>query len=469
MNALQAAPLASSLKIGYLPTHGVSKRGVLVIAVALLFGYCALFVKDAAAQSTDETQTQHLLAIVGPLYAFEMIDIISSFPATYQATPASHVSNAGSDVESYAREMDDSDWLFFGQGHSAFVEREVSTATSGKIDYDIEAQSYYVGADYTRSRGDASFGLLFASQRSEGERRLGATQTDSNINFNSLIPYVNIRFRTLDVWALMGSGLGDIAYSGQAGGKTDTDIQITAFGIKNQILSLPQFNLGMKIGLNMVRLSTVSTKVAANRAHLVIVADYHCVPALYQVLKTYAELGGRMDYGDDSVDTGSALNIKFGATYHHLKSRIGIGVEGRWQVDEQDGSSNLLSWGTGAKFYMRPDALGRGLSLAWRPRLIIDSDAVPALRHTATTLLTGEGSSPPQLSLGYSWWVPSAGLFLAYTEFDVNLGTSDRLRLGLRLQPRGTSIPLQWSMYSDYREDNGTSRNELGLTAKLGF
>ena len=455
-------------------------RCTFLVGVLLLLGCFALYPKDAKAQITQRSQAvQTLFGTLGPLYAFDAVDIITSVSVpAHDTTSALNVTPA--DEHHGERYASSNRLLFWGQGRSAYAKREV-----GAVDYDSEVQSHYVGADY-KSR-NWRHGLAFASNRAETERLEGAAKSNIDVTLNSILHYSTLGFGGVKLCFLVGIGQGETKYRENSGNAftVDTRMEMATVCAKSQLLSLPQVDLGMEMSATVVKLSADSlsdqispVSVQAHRLHVALTAKRKREVFVKQYLSTYAELGGRIDRGDDGVDNGSAVDIKFGINYYHLKWPLGVSAEGRWQIVDQGNDSDVASWGTGVKFHLRPDATGRGLSLAWRPGLrgaLGDSEAVagsatPALRH-ATPLPDGFGLQPQHLlALGYRWWMPAAGLLKAYAEFDFGHSEGDSLRFGLRLQPQGfLATPLEWSLHSAHRKDDGALRTALGLTAKLGF
>ena len=385
--------------------------------------------------------------------------------------------NADSDGSSSS----DNQWHVWGRGRVTHVERK-----EAGLDYDTELHSYHVGTDYQWSSA-VLVGLALSYSQGEGEVVNAAQErTEVDLELSSVYQYVNVSLREgLDFWGLGGFGRGETEVKDANGRvQTDTGMQMVALGMRSELLSSEMADISFKLDARTIELTSDAvsgqinaTSVRNHRLRLAVAAQTDHPLSASERLITDAELGGRLDGGD--ADTGEGLELGLGIRYTHTGLRLGVDARGRWLLAHRDDSRKEWGWGTGLALYLQANALGRGLSLSWKPGWggslqsqvgSLWQNGVPSLGSESAPV-TGMSWKPhrQQLALGYGWGT-LRGLLTPFAEMELSRDL-DRLRLGTRFAlPLGGLNRLQLSLHGDrHLTVSDDIHHKLGLDVSLDF
>ena len=320
------------------------------------------------------------------------------------------------------------------------------------------------GADGVRWSGDL-FSLQLGLDARLNERTiLGVSVSGSKVELNytnpgpaaggnydldmtSVHPYLGWSAGSLDFWATLGYGEGELEISAD-GAQTD----IASSDLSMQTLGLGANGVLMATGTTTLLLKTeaLSTQleVDASEEITAITQQAHRVRMTLEAirghsldsgarLETSLEAGLRYDGGDG--ETGAGAELGGGLRYANLGG--GLVIEGKARA-LVGGKGDTEEWGLSGLIKLSPAANGRGLSFSLTPGYGVTASGVERLwQQGLDDGLEAQGGTDgnnytPNLDLRLDYGMDVSampGLVTPYTEFSFG-ATGDTYRLGLQWQ-----------------------------------
>ena len=272
-----------------------------------------------------------------------------------------------------------------------------------------------------------------------------ATSGDYDLDMTSVHPYLGWSAGSLDFWATLGYGKGELEIS------EDGTQDIFSSDLSMQTLGLGANGVLMETGTTTLLLKTeaLSTQleVDASEEITAITQKAHRVRMTLEAirgrslnsgarLETSLEAGMRYDGGDGETGAGAEL----GGGLRYASHGGGLVIEGKARA-LVGGKGDTEEWGLSGLITYNPAANGRGLSFSLTPGYGVTASGVERLwQQGLDDGLEAQGGNDNNytpnldLRLDYGMDVPGMpGLVTPYTEFSFG-ATGDTYRLGLQWQ-----------------------------------
>ena len=269
-----------------------------------------------------------------------------------------------------------------------------------------------------------------------------------DLDITSVHPYLGWSAGSLDFWATLGYGEGELEISADGGAQTD----IPSSDLSMQTLGLGANGVLMATGTTTLLLKTeaLSTQleVDASEEITAITQQAHRVRMTLEAirghsldsgarLETSLEAGLRYDGGDGETGAGAEL----GGGLRYASDSGGLVIEGRARA-LVGGKGDTEEWGLSGLITYNPAANGRGLSFSLTPGYGVTASGVERLwQQGLDDGLEAQGGTDgnnytPNLNLRLDYGMDVSampGLVTPYTEFSFG-ATGDTYRLGLQWQ-----------------------------------
>ena len=278
-----------------------------------------------------------------------------------------------------------------------------------------------------------------------------ASSGNYDLDITSVHPYLGWSAGSLDFWATLGYGEGELEISADiSGNNAQTDIPSSDLSM--QTLGLGANGVLMETGATTLLLKTeaLSTEleVDASEGITAITQQAHRVRMTLEAirgfsldsgarLETSLEAGLRYDGGDG--ETGAGAELGGGLRYANLGG--GLVIEGKARA-LVGGKGDTEEWGLSGLITYNPAANGRGLSFSLTPGYGVTTSGVERLwQQGLDDGLEAQGGTDgnnytPNLDLRLDYGMDVSampGLVTPYTEFSFG-ATGDTYRLGLQWQ-----------------------------------
>ena len=278
-----------------------------------------------------------------------------------------------------------------------------------------------------------------------------ASSGNYDLDITSVHPYLGWSAGSLDFWATLGYGEGELEISADiSGNNAQTDIPSSDLSM--QTLGLGANGVLMETGATTLLLKTeaLSTEleVDASEGITAITQQAHRVRMTLEAirgfsldsgarLETSLEAGLRYDGGDG--ETGAGAELGGGLRYANLGG--GLVIEGKARA-LVGGKGDTEEWGLSGLITYNPAANGRGLSFSLTPGYGVTTSGVERLwQQGLDDGLEAQGGTDgnnytPNLDLRLDYGMDVSampGLVTPYSEFSFG-ATGDTYRLGLQWQ-----------------------------------
>ena len=318
------------------------------------------------------------------------------------------------------------------------------SGTGDGLDWDGELSGFHIGVD-TRPRPGLLLGLSVSKLRSEVDYSgdlgggIGTSAGRQDLDLTSLHPYLGWRAGTLDLWASLGYGEGNIAIDPHDSARVSGDVDMRAVGfggsgalwaggggalrLRGEI-SGSRLQVARNADLDALEISTMRVRLAAEASHRrTLVGGGVFEPAV--------ELGLRQDSGDGA---GGAA-AEFGARMGYSNAATGYRAEGSFRAVLAP--SEYEEWGVHGSVSFAAGADGQGLSLLISPAYGQIASGIEKLwQHglpAADNAAADDYRARLEAHLGYGLPLKNHGVLTPYGELTV--GASRRHRLGLNWRP----------------------------------
>ena len=304
-----------------------------------------------------------------------------------------------------------------------------------------------------------------------------ATSGDYDLDMTSVHPYLGWSAGSLDFWATLGYGKGELEIS------EDGTQDIFSSDLSMQTLGLGANGVLMETGTTTLLLKTeaLSTQleVDASEEITAITQKAHRVRMTLEAirgrslnsgarLETSLEAGMRYDGGDGETGAGAEL----GGGLRYASHGGGLVIEGKARA-LVGGKGDTEEWGLSGLIKLNPAANGRGLSFSLTPGYGATASGVERLwQQGLDDGLGAQGGNDNNytpnldLRLDYGMDVPGMpGLVTPYTEFSFG-ATGDTYRLGLQWQ-RSKWFDLK--LVAEREEGRITADHRIYLEGEIVF
>ena len=244
-------------------------------------------------------------------------------------------------------------------------------AEEGDTEFDGRVTTGLVGADAQWVHALA--GVLLSQSRGTGSYRQHDGARDSGgveSTLTGVYPYGRLEFTDrVSAWAIAGMGWGDIELrrDGHDAMRTDTAMRMGALGVTGRVLGGAGAGVNVRSDALWVRMSSEDTDELAQtegevtRLRFIVEGERRFELGAGVTLTPSGEVGVRLDGGD--AETGAGVEVGVGARYESGA----LAVEGRVRGLIAHEARGYEEWGASGAIRIRPEASGRGLTLAIVP------------------------------------------------------------------------------------------------------
>ena len=332
---------------------------------------------------------------------------------------------------------------FWGSGEY----RELS-GDSGTLNWEGELSGIHLGFD-ARVNPDFLAGVSVSWLRGDFSYD-GATglatdldaaqdEGDYDIDLTSVNPYIGWKTGSLDLWATVGYGEGEleIEVAGDVLRVSDLNLQTIGIGGSSELWQMGLTDVRLKGELSYTELEIegsreVDAEIAAQdvdaiRVRISVESKQSHTLASGALYQPSVEVGLRYDGGDG--ETGGGGEIGGGLLYSNPATRVTL--EGRARALLGSGG-NYKEWGISGSLRLQPGADGQGLSLTITPGYGESQSGIQAFFDATNKADTATADPRAYIDarIGYGLSLRHWNAVLTpYTE--LTLGTTDSYRLGL--------------------------------------
>ena len=300
---------------------------------------------------------------------------------------------------------------------------------------------------------------------------IGTSAGRQDLDLTSLHPYLGWRAGTLDLWASLGYGEGNIAIDPHDSARVSGDVDMRAVGfggsgalwaggggalrLRGEI-SGSRLQVARNADLDALEISTMRVRLAAEASHRrTLVGGGVFEPAV--------ELGLRQDSGDGA---GGAA-AEFGARMGYSNAATGYRAEGSFRAVLAP--SEYEEWGVHGSVSFAAGADGQGLSLLISPAYGQIASGIEKLwQHglpAADNAAADDYRARLEAHLGYGLPLKNHGVLTPYGELTV--GASRRHRLGLNWRP---SRHFELNLLGERRQSSdGPAENAVLIKGEARF
>ena len=339
-------------------------------------------------------------------------------------------------------------WTAWGRGaYTEFDGKENGDRLDGEV------LTGTVGIDWARDRWLA--GVAVSHSEGDGDMRGESSSEDVELSLTGAHPYV--RYETeqgVSIWGMLGWAEGEFerkrheSSSVVLDSEVDLEMRMGAVGVRGRIASYKGFNLSLKSDALAMRLEadaderTPEVSARARRLRMLLEGAGHFPLESGGSVNPILEVGLRWDEGD--AETGLGMELGTRMRYADAGSRLTAELAARVLAAHEE--NDYDEWGVGGSVRLRPDRVGRGLSL----RLESGYGAVESTtgqlwsQDSLKELAEDQTSNPTQrfeMELGYGLNAAGLGLLTPYVGFK-HLSTESVWRLGGQLE-LGEALSLE--------------------------
>ena len=328
----------------------------------------------------------------------------------------------------------------WGRGsHSGFESK------SSGLKLDSEVTSYLLGVDWKKERH--LFGLMLTHSIGKGDYSRSDNKGEIEAELTALVPYLSYTNESVNAWAALGMGLGELSFFPLEVASKSTDIEwLMVSGGTSGALGASYLFGGGELGWNTDVLLTqtrskktselASSSGTTTRFRLGLESRWtHRLASGEQVI-SYVELAQRYDGGD--AETGYGMEVGGGIDWLDPSLGLELSVEGRTLVLHKD--KNLKDWSLGLRLsYAADPSTPRGFRTLFSHNFggsasegvagLLESDLFPETTETSGL----ESSWEAEMAYGFSSLDGLIGS--PYTRLSGGSSDLGRLRLGYRLEP----------------------------------
>ena len=259
------------------------------------------------------------------------------------------------------------DWSLWGRGTAGRFEGKPETG----FGMDGEVFGGFVGLDYRLDR-DVLLGVAVAHTRGDADYEIDAvTAGVVDLELTSVLPYAHWKPRPdLGVWALLGTGQGEVELKDEAGRvETDLEMLTVAFGLRQEVVTWQGIDVAFKADAFLTELETAAARELpeatgkARRLRLWLEGRTQWEISDVSQMTPSLEIGGRWDGGD--AETGLGMEVAGGLAYAHTRLGLEVEAQGRFLLAHRKTAFDEYGGSLTAK--LDPGQAGRGLWLAFAP------------------------------------------------------------------------------------------------------
>ena len=343
------------------------------------------------------------------------------------------------------------DWSLWGRGTAGRFEGKPETG----FGMDGEVFGGFVGLDYRLDR-DILLGVAVAHTRGDADYEIDAvTAGVVDLELTSVLPYAHWKpGPDLGVWALLGTGQGEVELKDEAGRvETDLEMLTVAFGLRQEVVTWQGIDVAFKADTFLTELETAAARELpeatgkARRLRLRLEGRTQWEISDVSQMTPSLEIGGRWDGGD--AETGLGMEVAGGLAYTHTRLGLEVEAQGRFLLAHR--KTAFDEYGGSLTVKLDPGQAGRGLWLSFAPgwgaegsrvtQIWDGTEVLPSDRSSDDT----PGLSPERLDLDAGYGVvthggagrltPYAGLSIAGAHAAAKLGVrqevGDRMELSV--------------------------------------
>ena len=343
------------------------------------------------------------------------------------------------------------DWSLWGRGTAGRFEGKPETG----FGMDGEVFGGYVGLDYRLDR-DVLLGVAVAHTRGDADYEIDAvTAGVVDLELTSVSPYAHWKpGPDLGVWALLGTGQGEVELKDEAGRvETDLEMLTVAFGLRQEVVTWQGIDVAFKADTFLTELETAAARELpeatgkARRLRLRLEGRTQWEISDVSQMTPSLEIGGRWDGGD--AETGLGMEVAGGLAYTHTRLGLEVEAQGRFLLAHR--KTAFDEYGGSLTVKLDPGQAGRGLWLAFAPGWGAEGSRVTQIWDGTEVLPSDRsgddtpGLSPDRLDLDAGYGVvthggagrltPYAGLSIAGAHAAAKLGVrqevGDRMELSV--------------------------------------
>ena len=343
------------------------------------------------------------------------------------------------------------DWSLWGRGTAGRFEGKPETG----FGMDGEVFGGYVGLDYRLDR-DVLLGVAVAHARGDADYEIDAvTAGVVDLELTSVLPYAHWKpGPDLGVWALLGTGQGEVELKDEAGRvETDLEMLTVAFGLRQEVVTWQGIDVAFKADTFLTELETAAARELpeatgkARRLRLRLEGRTQWEISDVSQMTPSLEIGGRWDGGD--AETGLGMEVVGGLAYTHTRLGLEVEAQGRFLLAHR--KTAFDEYGGSLTVKLDPGQAGRGLWLSFAPGWGAEGSRVTQIWDGTEVLpsdRSGDGTpglSPERLDLDAGYGVvthggagrltPYAGLSIAGAHAAAKLGVrqevGDRMELSV--------------------------------------
>ena len=386
---------------------------------------------------------------------------------------SSFVLSGGEDGGQPASGGGDGHWTFWGRGGVTRLAGKDAAGSEDEMSLNGTIASGTLGVDY--DWGPVVAGLAVATTAGGADIAVDAEPArEASAWMVSAHPYARVTVAELvDVWGLLGFGLGAMAVTEDQQIEAGTAMLMGALGARGTLVApeeLAGFGLAVKTDGFVTRIYAEQTaalpKTHADAILVRMIAEgsYRAQLADGSVLTPVVEAGVRFDRGH--VETGFGGELGGGVRYVQPAWGLTVTANGRFLLAHQD--RGFQEWGLGGSMQLRPDASGRGLTAAMHTSLGMTAggasglwaDGRPARQRAFDTGAAG-GVFDAEVGYGVSILEDTA-LLTPYAGMTLVDRTANTYRIGGRFD-LGPSLSLS---LEGERSESAASAPEHGVALR---
>ena len=386
---------------------------------------------------------------------------------------SSFVLSGGEDGGQPASGGGDGHWTFWGRGGVTRLAGKDAAGSEDEMSLNGTIASGTLGVDY--DWGPVVAGLAVATTAGGADIAVAAEPArEASAWMVSAHPYARVTVAELvDVWGLLGFGLGAMAVTEDQQIEAGTAMLMGALGARGTLVApeeLAGFRLAVKTDGSVTRIYAEQTAVLpkthadAILVRMIAEGSYRAQLADGSVLTPVVEAGVRFDRGH--AETGFGGELGGGVRYVQPAWGLTVTANGRFLLAHQD--RGFQEWGLGGSMQLRPDASGRGLTAAMHTSLGMTAggasglwaDGRPARQRAFDTGAAG-GVFDAEVGYGVSILEDTA-LLTPYAGMTLVDRTANTYRIGGRFD-LGPSLSLS---LEGERSESAASAPEHGVALR---
>ncbi len=345
-------------------------------------------------------------------------------------------------------------------------------AGDGDLDWSGAMYGFHLGVD-TRLNNNVLLGLSVAQLESDIGYEDDAGDKGEQITDISIIsPYVGWKMGALDLWAMVGSGNGELEILDAVAGVESTDLSMRNYGLggSGKVWESDSTTLRVKGEATHSEMDVdgkgiiEALGIDATRIRASVEASRSSALAGQRRLESLLEVGVRHDGGDG--ETGGGLEVGGGWRYH--AARVTAQARARVLLAH---SADTQEWGIEGSIAIKAGADGQGLSLRIEPGYGDSASGTQELwqrglpADRADSADGADYAARLQARVGYGMSLADRdGMLTPYGE--MTLGEADSYRIGMNWKagPR-----LDMNLLGERRNTDNTAVHAVLLKGSVHF